>query len=122
MRSLLAARPSSRSGKRRRRRSAPKQEAEVLAFPADRSVVERKRALPVAETARVVHAAPRSAVAWEELVQHLVEDDELHEVQRDIRTIERGVDPDLSGLMIVHAQPDGLAAPLRGHAPPADAG
>ena len=69
----------------------------------------------------MVHAAALRVGAGEELVEHLVEHDELHEEAGHLGPVERGVDADLPALVVIDAEPDRLASALAGHPPPADA-
>src|SRR5262249_8391325 len=71
---------------------------------------------------RVMNAPAGAVGAGEELVQHLVEDDELDEVGGNLVPVERGMNPDLSGLVVVRSQADRPAALLERHAPPTDLG
>jgi hypothetical protein len=79
---------------------ALEESAEVLALPGDGRLVERKGALAVAEGPGVMNAPPRPVRAGEELVEHLVEDDELHEEAGDLGMVQRGVNADLPGLVV----------------------
>src|SRR5689334_24700447 len=68
-----------------------------------------------------MYPSPRPVRAGEELVEHLVEDDELHEEAGDLGVVQRGVDTDLPGLVVVDAEADGLPAPPARCATPPDA-
>src|SRR5215813_11237762 len=70
----------------------------------------------------MVQAAAGTVGAGEQLVKHLVEDDELHEVGRYLGAVERGMNSDLPGLVVVDAKPDRPPPPLGGHPSPADLG
>jgi hypothetical protein len=68
----------------------------------------------------MVHPSAGAIRAGEQLVQHLVEDDELHEEGGDLWPIEGGMDADLSRLMIVQPESNRFSALLEGHSSPTD--
>src|SRR6218665_88107 len=105
----------------KRNRSASQQQVQVLPLPTQCGSVEGKSLLPLAEGAGMMHPAARGVRAGEELVEHLVEDDELHEEGGHLGAVQGRVDADLPRLVIVAPQADGLAPTARGHAAPADA-
>src|SRR5262249_35548716 len=98
-----------------------KEGPEVFPLPGDRRLEEREGALAIAECPRVMHPAPRPVGAGEELVEHFVEDDEFHEEPRHLRVVQRGVDTDLAGLVVVHPETNRLAAAPARSAAPSDA-
>ena len=69
----------------------------------------------------MVNPPARPVRAGEQLVQHLVEDDELHEEPRHRRVVQRRVNADLPGLVVIDAEADRLPPPSAGRAPPPDA-
>src|SRR5262249_31484997 len=95
---------------------------EIFALPGDCRLVEREGALAVTEGPGVVHTPARSVRAREELMQHLVEDDELHEESRNLGMVQRRMDADLPGLVVVDAEADRLPSTAAGRASPADGG
>src|SRR5215510_553831 len=81
--------------------STAQQYPKIPFLPLKGGSVVREGLLALAKCSRVMDAPAAASGAGEELVQHLVEDDELDEVGGDLASVERGMDPDLSRLVIV---------------------
>src|SRR5215472_1428319 len=102
--------------------STAQQYPKIPLLPLKGGSVVRKGLFAIAKCSRVMNAPAAAVGAGEELVQHLVEDDELDEVGGNLVPVERGMNPDLSGLVVVQSQADRPAALLERHAPPTDLG
>ena len=99
--------------------STGEQHAEVFSLPLQSGGVQGKGFLPVAEGAWMVHAPARPVSAGKDLMEHFMEDDEFDEEARNRGLVERWMKTDFSCLVVVNAQPDGLAAPAtRASSPP----